>query len=171
MSETWDLYDVHRDLTGETWIRGSKTPIPRGRYHVIVSVWTLTPDGKILITKRHPDKSFGGMWENTGGAVVAGESSIDAACRELMEETGLEPEEGELVFLGDVWHQGYIVDTYLYVTEVDLNRLRLQREEVIEAKLAGEKDIDILNEAGLMVPSVYRTFCCYRNEIKSALEL
>lgn len=166
MAETWDLYDIHRDLTGETWERGTKTQIPQGRYHIIVSVWTVTPDGMILVTKRHPDKSFGRMWENTGGAVISGENSLQAAYRELKEETGLEAGKGQLRLLGDVWHPGFIVDTYLYITEVDPQKLILQDDEVIEAKLVTENELDELNGEGMMVPSVYKTFCCYREEIK-----
>lgn len=171
MAELWDLYDVHRNLTGETWKRGTKASIPHGRYHIIVSVWTVTPDGKILVTRRHHNKSFGGMWENTGGAVVSGETSEEAAYRELREETGLNPADGELRFLGDVWHPGYVVDAYLYVSKVDIDSLTLQSEEVIDAKLSTESEIDKLHTEGKMVPSVYRTFCCYRKDIKSLLGL
>lgn len=169
MTETWDLYDVHRDLTGETWERGTKSQIPQGRYHIIVSIWTVTPDGRILITKRHPAKSFGKMWENTGGAVISGETSIQAAYRELREETGLEPGKGKLLFLGDVWHPGFIVDAYLYVADVNPEELILQEDEVVEAKLVTEDELDEINAQGAMVPSVFKTFCCYRNEIRTVI--
>ena len=169
MKEIWDLYDVHRDLTGETWVRGTKAPIPRGKYHVVVSIWTYTPEGKILITRRHPGKSFGGLWENTGGAVISGESSLEAACRELLEETGIKPAADRLRFLGDVWHSGCIVDAYLYISDVDVNELTLQDGEVTEARLVTEDELDLMSKQGKVVPSVYRTFCCYRNDIKSVL--
>ena len=37
MKEKWDLYDVNRNKTGLTWIRGMA--IPKGYYHLVVSVW------------------------------------------------------------------------------------------------------------------------------------
>ena len=168
-NELWDLYDRYKDLTGETWERGSHEAIPRGRYHLIVSIWTMTPEGRILITRRHNDKSFGGMWENTGGAVIAGESSLQAAYRELSEEIGLKPGRRELIYLGDLWHPGSIVDTYMYVTDVDVGSLKLQEEEVVDARLATSADIEAIHSAGNMVPSVYKTFQCYRNDMKSVL--
>lgn len=171
MSELWDLIDVHRDLTGETWERGSHAPIPQGRYHVIVSIWTVTLDGRILITRRHPNKSFGGMWENTGGAVISGETSLQAALRELREETGLIPGKRQLYFLGDVWHPGYVVDTYMYAADIELEGLDLQEDEVIDARIVYPEEIDELHELGEIVPSVYKTFCCYKNDIKSVLGL
>lgn len=169
--EKWDLYNVHRELTGETWERGSHEPLPHGMYHVIVSIWTVTPEGKILITKRHDQKSFGGLWENTGGAVVAGETSVHAAYRELEEEIGLVPGKRDLILLGDVWHPGSIIDAYMYVTDVQLEELRLQEDEVVDARLVSAGDIDEINRQGAMVPSVYKTFCCYRDNMKEVLGL
>lgn len=160
---------MHRDLTGEVWERGTRAAIPKGRYHLIVSIWTMTPDGKVLITRRHDNKSFGGLWENTGGAVISGESSIQAAYRELSEEIGLHPGRRELIFLGDLWHPGSIVDTYMYVTDVDLESLELQEDEVVDAKLCTGDEIEQIHLAGEMVPSVYKTFCCYRDNMKDVL--
>ena len=165
MNESWDLIDIHRNPTGETWIRGTKAQIPQGKFHVIVSVWTVTRDGKILITKRHSNKSFGGMWENTGGAVISGETSLEAAARELKEETGLDKAQGTLTFLGDVWHIGYVVDTYLFTADFEIDDLSLQPEEVVAAKFATRKDIEKLHTLGQIVLNVYRTFCNYRKEI------
>lgn len=169
-NEIWDLYDRYKDLTGETWERNSHEPIPHGRYHIIVSIWTVTPEGRILITRRHDDKSFGGLWENTGGAVIAGESSTKAAFRELNEEVGLKPGNRELIYLGDLWHPGSIVDTYMYVADIDIKALKLQEDEVVDARLATADELEQINAAGEMVPSVYKTFCCYRNNMQDVLK-
>ncbi len=170
-TEKWDLYDRYKDITGEIWERGAHESIPRGRYHLIVSIWTMTPDGRILITRRHDDKSFGGMWENTGGAVIAGESSLQAAYRELGEEIGLHPGRRELIYLGDLWHPGSIVDTYMYVKDIEISDLSLQEEEVVEARFATSEEIRKINEEGNMVPSVYKTFCCYKQNMLDVLGL
>lgn len=34
--EIWDLYDKHRNLTGETMVRGE--PVPQDRYHLVVHI-------------------------------------------------------------------------------------------------------------------------------------
>ena len=52
-----------------------------------------------MLTRRAKGKSFSGTWENSGGAVKAGETSRVAVARELFEETGIQadPEEFELL--------------------------------------------------------------------------
>lgn len=95
-----DIYDKNRKLTGRTHLRG--TPWQRGEYGLVACVWVYDGQGKLLLTKRAPEKSFPGTWENSGGAVRAGETSLQAVQRELYEETGIEasPEEFELIDSG-----------------------------------------------------------------------
>ena len=53
----------------------------------------------MLLTRRAPEKTAAGTWENSGGAVKAGEVSRNAIVRELSEEPGIRanPEEFELL--------------------------------------------------------------------------
>ena len=92
-----DIYDENRNLTGKLHRRG--TPWKPGEYGVVVCVWVYDGRGHLLLTRRAREKSFAGTWENSGGAVKAGETSRQAIARELYEETGIqaEPEEFELL--------------------------------------------------------------------------
>lgn len=82
-----DIYDKERKLTGRTHRRG--TPWRKGEYGLVVCVWVYDGQGKLLLTRRAPEKSFAGTWENSGGAALAGENSLQAIIRELREETGI----------------------------------------------------------------------------------
>ena len=85
--ELWDLYDKDRRPLGRTHQRG--LPVPPGAYHLAVIVVILNPKGEVLLTRRAPEKdACPGWWENTGGSVLAGETSLEAITRELREETG-----------------------------------------------------------------------------------
>ena len=92
-----DIYDKNRKRTGRIHVRGTKwNP---GEFGLVVCVWVYDGKGKLLLTRRAPEKSAPGTWENSGGAVKAGEDSLTAIARELREETGITaaPEDFELL--------------------------------------------------------------------------
>ena len=61
--EKWDLYDKDRNIVSTNHVRGT-WPIPDGMFHLVVHVWILTKDGKILLTQRSRDKETNPLkWE------------------------------------------------------------------------------------------------------------
>ena len=111
MAEYWDLYDADRKSLGRTIKRGG--PFADGEYYVCCEIWIQNSEGKFLMTQRHPDKKAGGLWEFTGGGVLAGETTKQAAVRELNEELGVSVEENELELL-DVYRQkNYFMDIFV----------------------------------------------------------
>lgn len=76
--------------------------ISDGLLHVVVSVWVKDRRGNILLTQRHHNKPWGLKWECSGGFVLAGESAIDGARRELREETGIMLSRDRLKYLGKI---------------------------------------------------------------------
>ncbi|URZ09174.1 NUDIX hydrolase [Clostridium felsineum] len=142
MSELWDLYDECRKPLNKTHIRG--VPLLKGEYHIVVNIWTINRDGKILIDKRHPDKKFGGLWECTGGSVTIGEDSITGALRELDEEVGIKATPKELILIHSIRLADRFVDTYIVNKDVDIDSLVLQEEEVTEARFVTLNELDKL---------------------------
>lgn len=69
MAEYWDLYDADRKALGRMIKRGDA--FAAGEYYVCCEVWLRNSEGKYLMTQRHPDKKAGGLWEFTGGGVLA----------------------------------------------------------------------------------------------------
>jgi len=71
-------------------------------------------DGKVLLVKRahNPAK---GMWANPGGKILPGEKKEAALKREIMEETGLEIEIGELATVFDIVEKVKDQITFHYV--------------------------------------------------------
>lgn len=154
MPELLDLYDENRELIGKTYVRGN--PFKEGEYYLVSDIWTLTPDGLILIDKRHPDKSFGGMWECTGGVVQAGEHSLSCAVRELGEELGIATDKSKLRLIHTCRRTNKFVDTYLLIKDIALNDLRLQAEEVTEAKFVTFSELEEIVADGKLAISSER---------------
>ena len=93
-----DVYDKHRNHTGKLHRRGTRWKF--GEYGMVVCVWVYDGKGNLLLTRRAQEKTFAGTWENSGGAVKAGENSRSAIARELFEETGIRANPSEFELLG-----------------------------------------------------------------------
>lgn len=130
--EFFDLYTSDRQPLGRTIRRG--VPIPRGEYHIVVQVMTINSKGEILLTQRVPEKTSGGKWECSGGCAVMGETSREAAKRELFEETGITAGEYELKLEWTLTTDSMLRDFYVLYKDVPLSALRLQSAEVCAAK-------------------------------------
>lgn len=63
-------------------------------------------DGKLLVTKfRQEDDSESEYWGTFGGGLDIGESIADGLHREMIEETGIAPKIGKLLFIQQ-FHDG-----------------------------------------------------------------
>ena len=76
----------HTLIRGEEIPAGGHTPPGGGTFLVRHT------DGSFLLTQRDPQKpAFPGCWElSAGGSVLAGETALSGAMRELREETGIQ---------------------------------------------------------------------------------
>lgn len=151
-----DIYDDKRRLTGRTHLRG--TPWRKGEYGLIVCVWVYDGHGKLLLTQRAKEKSFPGTWENSGGAVRAGEGSREAIARELFEETGIraEPEEFELLETGRDGFAYY--DYYCLKRKTPIEQIRLQPGETDDVQWATFAQVHKLIEEKQICKVIARQF-------------
>jgi len=93
--------------------------------------------GEMLLTLRDGRKQpYPGKWENTGGAVLAGEDSRHGAARELREETGILADPNALTLLGAYRVDGVFADVYLLRRDVEIRDLTLQPGETVDARWA-----------------------------------
>ena len=136
--EIWDLYDRDGNRTGETFERyfGGYKDIPEGRYHLVVDLLVLHSDGTYLLTKRSDIKDvYPGYWEaSAGGSAISGEEPLEAAKRELYEETSLTPDSLELVgvLFKDSSHSMYY--SYLARVSCEKDSIVLQEGETTDYK-------------------------------------
>ena len=116
----------------------------KGLWHNTVHVWLRNRAGEILLQKRSATKeSHPGLWDiSCAGHVGAGDSSSEAAVRELREELGIVVEQGVLkkVFScsqryennDNSYYDNEIVDVFLCGTPVEMEQLSPDPVEVSE---------------------------------------
>ena len=168
MAERYDLYDVNRIALGRTHLRG--TPPPEGTYHVVVAVWTINDEGKLLVTKRDAAKqTYPLTWENTCGCVQAGETSMEAVRRELFEETGIHADAGELKLLATETEEHAFIDTYLLLRSVPIEEIRLQAGETCDCRWVTAAELDEMIDRGLVAEPVVRRLLPLRQSLNRAL--
>ena len=146
-----DIYDSERRPTGRTHVRG--VPVPKGDYHLVIRAWVMRNDGKILLSKRHPDKPYGNYWECTGGAVAAGEDTLTGAIREVREEVGLTVDREHAVLLQTGRGNECFFDIYLFQQDIQ-DEVVYQPEEVIDAKWVNRSEYEEMERAGLIIPGM-----------------
>lgn len=139
--ELMDVYDINRNKTNRTWIRGNE--IQPGDFHLVVHVCIFNSDGEMLIQQRQRFKNgWPNLWDLTvGGSATAGDTSQMAAQRELYEEIGLKLDFQHLrPHLTINFEKGFD-DIYLIEENVLIHTLTLQQEEVQNVKWASREEI------------------------------
>ena len=129
-----DIYDENRQVTGRLHRRGDRWR--KGEYGLVVCVWVYDGHGNLLLTRRAPQKSFAGTWENSGGAAKAGETSRQAIARELLEETGIRADESEFELLEQGRDKIAFYDYYCLQREIPLEQIVLQPGETDDVQWA-----------------------------------
>ena len=148
--ERWDVLDEQRQPTGRTHPRG--IPLPQGDYHLVVLVLLQNDKGEFLITCRAPCKGYPNMWEFTGGSALAGDDSLQAALREMREETGiaLDPACGRVVAT-EQWSDSFC-DIWLFHQNFDPSSVVLQEGETTAAMAASREKIIRMDREGEFIP-------------------
>jgi 8-oxo-dGTP diphosphatase len=105
---------------------------PQGK---LVAVRTLVlRDGQVLLVGHRSTSADRVWWMAPGGLVHAGEPAMDAAAREVKEETGLEVEIGGLIYwLEWIWEHSHCVELYF-------------AGQVVGGELAIGNDLDELDQ-------------------------
>lgn len=150
--ENWDLYDKNRIKLGETMIRGNE--VPENTYHLVVHICILNDQNQMLIQHRQPFKAtWGDLWDLTvGGSAVSGDTSQQAANREVLEEIGLDIDFSNIRPYFTINFTDGFDDIYIIKQNIDIKQLKLQDEEVKAVKWATKDEIFSMIDNGEFIP-------------------
>lgn len=150
--ELWDIYDIDRIKTDRTMVRGEA--FKDGDYHLVVHICIFNSKGEMLIQQRQSFKDgWPNMWDiSVGGSAVQGDNSQTAAEREVLEELGIKLDlQGVRPHLTINYDTGFD-DFYLIEKDIELSELKLQYEEVQNAKWASKEEILEMLEKEEFIP-------------------
>ena len=138
--EYLDLYDWDRRPLNKKSSRGAK--LKEGEYRLVVHACVFNDKNQMIIQQRQSTKKFGGLWDlSVGGGVQSGENSRQAIEREVFEEIGIQHDfSNERPYLTVNFDDGFD-DMYIIFKNVSVEQLKLQPEEVQNAKWATKEEI------------------------------
>ena len=144
--ELLDIYDKYRHKTGRILERGN--PMKDGDNHTVVHVWIINDKGEFLIQKRQSWKiGWPNMWDGSAaGSVVSGETK---------EELGIDLDISKAEILFVVRFSRGFDDIWLVRQNVDNNDLKLQYEEVADAKWVSYNEIKQMVQSGEFIEYHY----------------
>jgi len=155
MIEKWDIYDEVGNRTGMTMNRGENDI---GKFNLAVNIILVDAKENYLIQKRSEmKKSKPGIWDITSGAVLAGESSMEAAMRETYEELGISLKENDLYLMGRVKGISSFVDIWIAKIELDGYEF-IPNDEVSQVKLIDKNQLKQLVIDSQYRDEVYKKF-------------
>ncbi len=162
MAERYDIFTEARVPTGGT--RARYEMLRDGEYRLGAEIWILNTDGRIMVTKRHPEKrEYPGLWECTGGFVCAGETTLDTILRETREEIGLSFSPADVRLVATELRERQFIDLYTATTDTDISSLTLQPEEVTDAKWVTWDELAAMRERGEFVDFVFERITRHRD--------
>lgn len=164
--EYFDVYDDERKLVGKTLEKGTK--LEQGENRMVVHLCIFNSKGEMLIQQRQSfKKGWPNMWDITlGGNSQAGETSKQSVHRELLEELGIDYDfTNTRPHLTINFDNGFD-DIYFLEMDLDVDKLKLQYEEVQAAKWASRDEILEMRKSGKFIP-YFESFLSALFELKT----
>lgn len=158
--EKVDVFNKKREKTDCIKERGT---LERGEYSISVHVW-LIENEKILIQQRSKEKKiFPELWEQSGGGVISGETSLEAVKREEKEELGIEVQDDEITYIGSYTRVKDIVDIWLVQRNLSKDKIIMQSSEVANIKKVTFEEFDDMIKKGKVVPTINPSYNLLKN--------
>lgn len=127
--ELLDVYDNDLKLTGKVIKRGDNKEVLGKDEHIAISVIFLQNEKGEFLLQRTSKEKFSKV-ASTGGHVQHGETPYTAIIREVGEEIGLDISKDNVQYIGYLLYDMPIRHIYYLKKDIDISKLKLQKEEV-----------------------------------------
>lgn len=160
--EYFDVFDKNRVFLNYSKIRGDI--LKHNEYNQGAEIWIIN-NKKILLTKRSINKSHPGMWEVPGGCCKKGETTLNTIVREIKEEIGLAISKEDIIYLNTKLYKKQFVDIFKTNFNIDTKNIKLQLDEVEDARFVSKIELYKMMEKNMIVPSVIERFKMVKDEL------
>ena len=163
-----EMIDVLDEFTGEKTgeVISKNEAHKRGIWHGSIHVLIISKDKrKTLLQKRCKDKKlYPNMWDiAVGGHISSGEDDLTSAKREIEEELGLNPNNFKIEkvdritekFVNNGVNSNEYVSVFVVYEDININDIKLQVEEVSEAKWCSKVELNKYIENEEIIPHVH----------------
>lgn len=169
--EMWDAYDEKEQPLGYQVPRSMAKSLPDGVYHVVVTVYTMMPDNCFLITQRSKNKTYAMKWEATGGSLLAGETPVEGARRELEEETGILAAQEQLIEVYKYVDSGRQVIYHTFIAKLNTAaKIHLQFGETADYRLLPYNALKDFIKSDMFAPPEQNRFQMHETLMDAAVE-
>lgn len=151
MEEFFDVLTEEGEFTNR--VESRKKCHKEGLWHKAVALFIMNSKNQVLLQKRSANKRmWPNLWDITaGGHVLAGEFGFQSIIREIKEEIGIDVDKKDILFIGastsinvnkekDILNK-HFNEYYIVNKDVNVSDLKLQSEEVSDAKWFDKEDI------------------------------
>lgn len=165
--EIIDLYDARKNKLNKK-IDRETGDIKEGEYKQSVHVWIINDNKQFLIEKRsHSMKINPDKWAFVGGVVEQGENSLDGAIRETKEELGIEINPIDFELIISFKRKVDFVDVWIAFKNCNIEKLKLQKVEVQDAKWVNIDELEELIKNNEFVPAINLYYDFFKEMLKT----
>ena len=154
-----DLVDIYNDKHEKLNYTKARKELKEGEFRLSCFAFIINDKDEFLIKKRaSTSKKYPNYWEIVSGEVETGEDAITGIIRELEEELGIRVSKDNLIFIGSYARINDFVEVFLLKTNIDIEDLKLQEDEVQTAKWVSIKEFENIVESGNGIDTGYFIF-------------
>lgn len=144
-----ELVDIYNNKHEKLDYTKNRKELVEGEFRLSCFVWIINDKDELLIQQRlATDKTCPNQWETASGGAVAGEDALTGVLRELEEELGIKADKEDLRFIGSYARINDFVEVFLLKSNIDINDIKLQEDEVQDVKWASIKEFESIIEKG-----------------------
>ena len=128
--EYLQVFDENKNMLNEKISREDKFTLKDGKHFMVVIIFIENSEGKFLLQQTSSNRNS--CIATTGGHVTYGDDGFKTVIKEVKEELGLNLLPSEFNYVDTFDYKNGFLEIYYVKKDIDINKLKLQEEEVEE---------------------------------------